>query len=378
MRLGPGLILLPVLALLWLAGCSPRPVETVAVLWDLADGPGGTGGHFLAAAPARTALSLDVGGRPLPADIYLPDDADDAGGAGLVLLPGLTPAGKDDARLVDFAMTLARAGFTVLVPGLSGRRDHRAGTADLPEIAAAVAALSIRFGGRRVALAGISYAAGPALLTALDGPVRDRIGLVLVLGGYRDMTHMVAWITTAQRRGPDGAWVAGAPPDLAVWHFVRGNLHLLNDPNDRRLLSAMADLRAADPQAPIDDLAARLGPEGRAVLSLLRNRDPDAVPALMSYLPERLRHELAAMDLAGRDLRRLPGRLLLVHGKDDPIVPWTESLDLANSADPARTHVFVIERLGHTELAWPGPADALSLWRAVGTLLRERDAMVAP
>ncbi len=367
------LVWLPLLAFLTLAACSPtRPFEMAAVLWDMADGPGGGGGHFLSAEPTRGPVTLDVGGRPLPADLYLPADPT---GAGMVLLPGLTPAGKDDARLVDFAMVMARARFTVLVPDLSGRRDYRAGTADLPEIAAAVADLSARLEGRPVAVTGISYAAGPALLAALEPPARDRIGLVMALGGYHDMTHMVTWVTTARRRGPDGGWIAGAPPDLAVWFFVRGNLHLLNDPGDRRLLADMAERRGRDAAAPVDDLTARLGPEGRSVLTLLENRDPDAVPELMSYLPERLRRELAAMDLSARDLRTLDARLLLVHGKDDPIIPWTESANLAAAADPQRTDLFLIERLGHTELAWPDAGDAVTLWRAVWTLLSERDAL---
>ena len=359
--------------LLSLAACSPtRPFETAAVMWDMADGPGGRGGHLLSTEPERTTTSIDVVGRALPADLY---GTNGGGGPGLVLLPGLTPAGKDDSRLVDFARVLARAGFTVMVPDLSGRRAYRAGTGDLPEIAAAVADLSARTRGRRVALAGISYAVGPAMLAALEGPERDRIGLVLALGGYRDMTHMVTWVTTARRRGEGGAWIAGAPPDLAVWYFVRGNLHLLNDPGDRALLAAMADRRGRDPAAPIGDLAARLGPEGQAVLALLENRDPDRVPDLMSTLPERLRTELAAMDLAGRDLRALPAGLLLVHGKDDPIIPWTESADLAAAADPARTRLFVIDRLGHTDLGWPGIGDAVTLSRAVWRLLEERDAL---
>jgi pimeloyl-ACP methyl ester carboxylesterase len=361
-------------------------VETAAVLWDLADGPGGRGGHLLAGEPVRTPIAVPYRDgtsrdgtsrdRTLAADLYLPTRP---AGAGLVLLPGLTPQGKDDPRMVDLAATLARARFTVLVPDLSGRRNLSAGTRDVPEILAAVTTLSDRLGGRPVLVAGISFAAGPAVLSALEPAGRDRIGGILALGGYHDLTHMVAWVTTGQRR-EDGAWVRGTPPDLAVWLFLRGNLGFLNDPNDRAILSAIADRRSADPTAAIADLAESLGPEGRAVLALLLNRDPMRVPALMEQLPRRLREELAALDLSRADLSALAAPLILVHGKDDPVIPWTESADLAaakgiDGAYPSQGALFLVGNLTHTEIGAIAMDDLRVLWRAVVLLLAERDRL---
>lgn len=351
-----------------------RVPTTAAVLWDIADGPAGRGGHW-GAEPARTTVAVDVAGRPLPADLYEPADA---GGAGLVLLPGLTAQGKADTRLVDFAWILARAGFTVLVPDLSGRATLSAGTADVPEILAAVAHLSDRLGGRKVGLVGISYAVGPAVLAALEPAGREWVATLVSFGGYHDLTHMVAWVTTGQRRGLDGAWVRGEVPDLAVWFFVAGNLRFLNDPNDRFLLNEMARRRWNDATVPVDDLAARLGPEGQAVFALLTNRDPAAVPGLVETLPERLRAELAALDLSRRDLKALPARLVLVHGKDDPVIPWTESVALSKATDPARTDLFLVGRMGHTEVGGIGLSDALDLWRAISAVLAEREQLEGP
>ncbi|QJE73331.1 alpha/beta hydrolase [Aerophototrophica crusticola] len=292
-----------------------------------------------------------------------------------MLLPGLTAQGKADERLVDFALNLARAGFTVLVPDLSGRATLSAGTADVPEILATVAHLSDRLGGRQVGLVGISYAVGPAILAALEPAGRERVATLVSFGGYHDLTHMVAWVTTGQRRGPDGAWIKGSVPDLAVWFFVAGNVRLLNDPIDRHLLNEMARRRWNDATVPVGDLAARLGPEGQAVFALLTNRDPEAVPSLIGTLPERLRAELAALDLSKRDLKALPARLVLVHGKDDPVIPWTESVSLAAATDPARTDLFLIGKMGHTEVGGIGLSDALDLWRAISAVLGERERL---
>jgi len=83
----------------------------------------------------------------------------------LVLLPGVTPDGKDDARLVVFAVGLAQAGFAVLVPDIPAFRALMVSAADATAVRDAVTYASGAFvadvdGG--VALAAISYAAGPA------------------------------------------------------------------------------------------------------------------------------------------------------------------------------------------------------------------------
>ena len=66
------------------------------------------------------------------ADLYLPGEP---AKAGIVLVPGLTPRGRDDARLVDFAMTLARARFEVLVPDLPRMRTFQVTALDAVPIA---------------------------------------------------------------------------------------------------------------------------------------------------------------------------------------------------------------------------------------------------
>jgi dipeptidyl aminopeptidase/acylaminoacyl peptidase len=64
---------------------------------------------------------------------------------------------------------------------------------------------------------------------------------------------------------------------------------------------------------------------------------------------------------------RISARLVLVHGVDDPSVPYTESLRLA-AARPARTRVVLVRVLDHVEAA-----SRPSAW---GGLLREAAALL--
>ena len=84
-----------------------------------------------------------------------------------------------------------------------------------------------------------------------------------------------------------------------------------------------------------------------------------------------MRREIAALDLKRRDLSTLRPALILVHGRDDAIVPESESMALAEAAPHAR--LYLIERLAHVDLGPVGMPDAVTLWRAVFRLLEERD-----
>ena len=119
-------------------------------------------------------------------------------------------------------------------------------------------------------------------------------------------------------------------------------------------------------------LAGKLGPQGQAVLALVENSDPDAVTQLIAALPERVRREIDALNLALHDLSKLHGHLILVHGRGDPLVPYSESQALAAAASKARVSLFLVDELGHVDFNAVTAANAWTMWRAVDTLLGER------
>ncbi len=234
-------------------------------------------------------------------------------------------------------------------------------------------------GGFKIGLAAISYSAGPAILAALDPDLQDRIGYVLAIGGYYDSESVITFFMTGEHRHPTGGpWVRGTVFPYGRWVFVHSVASRIGDAGDRFLLRAMADRRLTRPDASIEELVARLGPEGRAVHALLVNDDPDRVPELIAALPESVRRYAEALDLSRRDLTALPARLILVHGRDDPIIPYTESLALAAAGPPGRTELHVLENLRHVEIGPGTVLDGVRLWRAVYGLLEARDESRPP
>ncbi len=250
---------------------------------------------------------------------------------------------------------LARAGFRVAVPTIPGLTRLRLRPEDAEPVVAAIQALAGREPSAKVALVAVSVGAGPALLAAADPRVAERVDRVLTLGGYASTVELLRYFLT-------GAYAYGEisgqvpPQPEAARLFLRANLDLIESAEDRRALDAW--LAEGKSRPPVGVSA-----QGRAVIRLVENRDPGQVDALVEALPPDLRRLLARLS-PERLVARIPARLLLVHGRRDPAVPFTETLRLAEAArGKTGTRVVVVGVVAHVE-----PWETQHAW---GVTLRE-------
>lgn len=356
---------------LLLVACTPLPHdEATWVLEDMLAGAAPSTLKQRAPEPARVPIDYAVPGRSYRADLYLPGEP---ALAGIVLVPGVAERGKDDPRLVTLATTLARARFLVLVPDLPNLRALRARAEDAQAVALAFSRLLSRPefpAAGRAGIGAFSYAVGPAVLAALDPAIRARVDFVLGVGGYFDLEQVITFFTTGYYR-KQGQWQYLEPSDYGKWMFVFSNVHQLADPNDRAAFRRIAGRRLNDLDAGIEELAADLTPEGKALLELLENRDPARSPGLLARTSPGIRAEVAALNLANKDLSALQARLILLHGTDDRIIPYTESQALAAAMPPGRAELFLIDGLAHVS-TFPFGLDLHEMRRAVDRLLAER------
>lgn len=399
-RSGPALVL-AVALLVALAGCAPvRHYEAVRVLQDLAAGTADSRLKRTTPAPLRQTFAYTVAGRAHRADLYLPAALDGCAAwlpapagdapprcprAALVAVPGAVPQGKDDPRLVAFATTLARAGFAVMVPDLAGYRQLRIRPSDAREIADAFAWIH-----RQPELApdgnagmfAFSYSVGPAVLAALEDDIREQARFVVGLGGYHDLPRAMLFFTTGWFEHA-GAWQHITPDDTGRMVLAYSSLDYLAPAPDRAVFDRMVAQRTRDPEADLAPLAAGLSPGARAVYALAVNNDPARFAELFARLPPAMREDIARLDLARHDLAPLQARLILVHGRNDNLIPYTESLALAAAVPAGQARVFLIRRvLGHVDLGvsdlftwrfWREDLpDLWRLWRVIDLLLAER------
>ncbi len=358
---------LPLLALLTFSGCAlQRGYEAALLLSDVAAGGGPSTLQETTPSPTRLSVQYTVGDRAYQADCYQPGQPSRAG---IVLVHGLAEAGPKDPRLVAFATSLARARFTVFVPDLSGLRALRVSTSDVQAIVDAFSYFSTRTDlapRARIGIGAFSYGVGPALLAAMDQRIRNDVTFVLAVGGYYDLSSVITFFTTGYFKD-NGAWRFLAPNEYGKWVFVLSNAERVSDRADQDLLRRIAERKLQDLAAPTTDLADQLGPEGQAVYALVTNTEPERVPELLARLPGPMRADLAALNLANEDLAQLRARVILIHGRDDNIIPYTESIALKRRLQD-QAELFLIDGLHHVDVRLD-PADLYRLWRAAYALL---------
>lgn len=356
-----------------LPGCAPRlgDSEAALALEDVIAAGRESRLKARTPAPLRSPIKYEIEGRRYSADLYLPGEPVRAG---IVLVPGVVAAGKDDARLVALATTLARLQFAVLVPDLRGLREYRVRAVNVREVADAFRYLLARgelVPQGRAGVAGFSYGAGPVLLAALEPDIREQVRFVMTLGGYHDLRSIVGYFTTGYYREPaSGRWRYQQPNPYIKWVFSLSNADLLEHAEDRALLQALADW-ARSGTGPGAVSLEGLRPDARALYALLSNQAPERVPALIDQLPPRIRDELRGIDPASQDLSRLRAHAILVHGRGDTMIPYTESVALAAALPADQVQLFLIEGFAHVDVQ-PERGDIPQLLAAVQALLAQR------
>ncbi len=201
----------------------------------------------------------------------------------------------------------------VLVPELPEVRQLRLSRGDADRIAAVLRQLHTWQPTAPLGMAAISYAVAPTIIASLQDDLVTKVNFIAGVGGYRDAESVIRFVTTGVFRPMGSPRESHIEPNAyGRWAFLLANAGRIDDPDDELLLEQIERTRFRDPQADTAGLASGLGPRGRSVMALVENRDPDAVGRLIVALPESIRREIDALDLALYDLSKLRSHLTLL------------------------------------------------------------------
>lgn len=332
-------------------------VITALFLSDLFDGDGVHAperGKLAWLTSAPSVRRVDVPGRrgKIPADLYLP--AGDKKRAAILLTHGIIEEGKNDPRLVRFAYSLARAGFVVLVPDLQGMKSFRIRFADIDDVVDSFghfAALEKIVDAKKMGLMGFSYAAGPTMIAAADPSIRDRVKFVVSFGGYYDPVNVIRFITTGYYEyGKEKGFLK--PEPYGKWVFFMNNVDYVGDAQDRKILRQIfKSEQAMVAKRDVAPLVRRLSPKGKYLYELLVNDDPRRTDELVKKIDPRVRSYLTRLSMAPV-VPSIRAYFIIGHGNTDPLIPYTESLRLADAVqDKARVHAAILRLFAHVDPA---------------------------
>ncbi len=313
---------------------------------------------------------VHIAGRHGPVDgrVYRP--ANRATAPGIVLLHGVQYMGMDDDRLDRLATELARGGFAVLTPEIASLSDYRLTSSAVNDIEDAIEYFASRAYVRsgRVAVVGASFAGGLALVAAAAPRVRPHVAAVLTVGGQHRVDRVVrSWLEPSR----DAVQRQSRAYGLQV--FVCAHAESFVAPEHAAAVrDAVRAFLHADLVVAEQLRVALTDPAEREFVGALYRGDRDAIaPYMLRALPA-MRDGMTALSPAGRisALRDTP--VILIHGRDDAVIPAAESEANARELAPGR-HVLLLvtDAIDHVHVGTGGAREQFRMVHALAVALAE-------
>ena len=300
--------------------------------------------------PIIKEVSYNGSNGPVRADLYLPEPGKPRV-RGSSSIMGSSIAGKNDPRLRRFGEILCRSGFVVFVPDFEGMRSFRVAPSDIDEVQVGFENLvSLRkyILPESCGLFGFSYGSGPTMIAASRPTIGEKVRFIVSFGGYYNLKNVLSYIATGNFEF-EGKRYFRKPQEYGKWVFLENNLDLITSAPDRLVLQRILQIKLKNEYASIEQFLPLLGEEGKNALALLSHTDPNQTEILLQKLPSSVRRSIEALSVAPA-LKQLKADLILAHGEDDDMIPYTETLRLARAVpDPRRVYLQLLKSYAHVD-----------------------------
>jgi pimeloyl-ACP methyl ester carboxylesterase len=336
-------------------------------------------------APGDVVRTTDLMDRNLRAHLYRPSRGRPRGA--YLVAPGLHYLGPDDPRSDRFCRILATAGFLVLAPFLPDYLDLRMAPRAADDLAIAFAHLDERARAAYLpcpAIFSISFGSHPAVVVAASDAHRDRVGALVLFGGFADFDASVRFAITGRATHEGRVVEVPFDPTNAPVVFLNMLPHVRVE-GDRDALArawhAMVErtwgrpeMKAAGARDAIaDEIARGLGAREKELFLVGCGLREGGAAWLDAHLDE-AKGAFAFADPRPH-LARVRAPVAILHGRGDDVIPWIEAEKLRAALPPGHPHEVLVTGLyGHTGVSLAG---ARAVADEVRTMTRAVRAMAA-
>ena len=309
---------------------------------------------WFTAEPLRHEAHYPSSDGTAVADVYRPPDGQPR--AAVALFLGANAAGRDDPDVINLGNALARAGYVAMFhwsPTMALQANIE--PAETGNLVWAFQYLAEReyVDPQRAGLGGFCVGASFALVAAADPRIRDSVYFVNAFGPYFDAESLL--LQAASRSVVyDGQRTPWEPDRLTMRVLANELIESLANSTDAATLTRRyrhgQTLTAAETDA--------LSPQARAVSRLLDGATPAEAATLYATLPAGFRRELANISPASH-IDNLRARLLVMHDRNDRLVPVAESRRLRAAAEAQGNDVRYTEVLAFEHVRPDGGVPAM-------------------
>lgn len=298
---------------------------------------------------------------PVRARLYIPLGVPNP--PAMVVLHGVHHLGIEEPRLMNFSRALSTHGVLVMTPEMPDLADYRVEPSSIDVIGASARDLKRRTGADSVAVLGLSFAGGLALIAAADPRYENDISVIASIGGHDSLPRVLRFYATNVIERSDGSRLSMQAHEYGILVVAYSHPEEFFPPEDVQLArdALRQQLWENVPEAEV--IAKRLSPAGRERMELLLAHKTEILSA--DLLRGLAKHETETEYVSPEGkLGHVRADVFLAHGSGDNVIPPTETLWIAKQVPPDKLKVALISPvISHVELGRePTLADS---WRLV-------------
>ena len=277
----------------------------------------------------------------------------------ILLVSGLHPTGIDEPRLVALARTLAEANVTVVSPDIPELSRFEITPALTDRIEATALWLATESGiphSGEIGIIGVSFSGGLAIVAAGRPSLRGHLLYVLSFGGHDDLRRVLQYFCRGDARVPPHDYgLAVVLLHIADRLVPAAQVAPLRDAVRRFLWASYLDRedksQAQREFAALREVARTLPEPAATLLTFVNNRNvirlgPRLFPHIRPYV------DAPALSPALSPHPTVP--VFLLHGRDDNVIPATESANMASRfQDEVEVRLLITPLISHAEADQP-------------------------
>ena len=278
--------------------------------------------------PIKQALELEDGNKVIEADLYMPNRKHDA--PAFIFFLGVSPADRgSDPRVESLANALASLGIAVLVPWLETQEKQVVVKDDIESLIYLFQYLSDmdEIDGTKIGMGGICTGASMVAVAASDDRINDNVKFLNLFAGYYDAFDFMESVLT-EKRFYDGRLQYWKPDYLTKKVVLRQLIESISNNQDKDYLMPLILNEDINIQSE-----ALITDEAKIIYRLISGAYKSDIQGLFEQLPYETISYLQDIS-PSKFTKGLKTNVLIMHDRNDRLVPVEESMRFRNSLKP--------------------------------------------
>src|SRR3989344_319984 len=312
---------------------------------------------FFSREPTIEEVTLKVGDKDIKADLYKPND--NKTHPAIILTLGVVVTRKDKV-ITNFAQTISRLGFIVLVPDLPDFLSGFVWTDSVETMVSSVEYLEEQdfVLQDKIGFAGFCVGASASIVAAEDERIADRVAFIAAISPYYDLVSLSEAVVKRQSENEEGKLEMWEPAQLSVDSVRKGFINYVPDDEEKKTL----ENHFYNNLPLVDEDIEKLSYEGKQIRKFLEYSENKDSRNIWDGFPQEGMNLLNQLSPKNR-IDQLEAKLFILSDKQDTFVPRIEGNKFKENVTKDKFYFIEVDSFEHVN-----PSTNLKRWSVLKQL----------